>query len=494
MIYKVKYFAWLLVLGAFSQIPAVATPKTLPHAEAKAIAPVQIAENGGNAANSNSQTEIAAATGTQQLADVSYSAQDLVAAEPALPVLAESTVPPMDKALEPSPLPTPPTGTETSPPVKTPIPKQTTSANKTHYSVIGEQYYYGWSDNLGNRGSQWITPVTFTVQKGNFDLGVRTAYINSSFDGVLLLDGVKIGSRKGSVSTISDTSVSLAYTFKKSAFPVRLNLDFNVPTGKATLVGDEKNAIMDGSLVQQTRFGEGFNIAPGISISHAFGKKDVVGAGISHIFRGEFDPNGDVVNDKINPGNETVATLQYQHLEKNWLVIGGLIYTHYGVTQRGGLDYYRSGDRLDANATLVYSISPRHRIQFSGRYFTQGKNNVANFFSGNLEKESANSNGNALFLNFDYGIRLDKKQKHTLHLLADYLTVNANSYDRINDLFNAGKDKFSVGLGYDYAISSQSKISFQAKYFHLNENATPVTQQAVESDGVNLYATVYFNF
>jgi hypothetical protein len=520
MAYHVKTFAWLFIFGVLSQAAAVAAPKTMVDAEEANVSSALVPEPFTNTTDLVSRQPMQFAVtpnvlkGLEEvklkqvaslaiglrdentikpLADVSYRAQDLIAEEPQLSASEPSPTLSTDETVQPSLLPPLPTGTETSPPVKAPIPKRA-AANKTHYSVIGEQYYYGWSDNLGNRGSQWITPVTFTVQKGNFDFGVRTAYINSSFDGVLLLDGVKIGTRKGSVSTISDTSVSLAYTFKKSAFPVRFNLDFNVPTGKATLVGDEKNAIMDGALVQQTRFGEGFNIAPGISISHAFGKKDVVGVGISHIFRGEFDPNGDVDNDKINPGNETVATLQYQHLEKNWLVIGGLIYTNYGVTQRGGLDYYQSGDRLDANATLVYSISPRHRIQFTGRYFTQGKNDVVNFLSGNLDKESANSNGNALFLNFDYGIGLDKQQRHTLHFLADYLTVNANSYDRINDLFNAGRDKFSVGLGYDCAISSQSKISFQAKYFHLSENATPVTQQAVKSDGVNLFASLNYIF
>ncbi|MCW5312954.1 hypothetical protein GTQ43_03540 [Nostoc sp. KVJ3] len=372
--------------------------------------------------------------------------------------------------------------------------KPPATSPKANYSVTSEYYYYNWSDDLGNSGSQFVAPITFTYQQGNFDVGLRTAYINSNFEGVLLLDGMKIGTRKGQVSTLSDTSASFAYTLKELSWPIRFNLDLNLPTGRATLVGNEKNAIMDGALVQQTRFGEGFNIAPGISISHAFGNKDVVGLGVSHIFRGQFDPNGDVSNDEIDPGDETVATLQYQHNENNWLLIGGLIYTNYGLTQRGGQDYYRSGDRLDANATLVYSPFERHRVQLSGRYFTQSPNDVVNFLSGNISKETANSNGNALFLSFDWGVALGKQQRHTVHLLADYLNVEANSYDRINDLFNAGRDKFSIGLGYDYALSSKSRFSLQAKYFNLTDNATPVTQRDVNADGLNLYGTLNFSF
>jgi hypothetical protein len=382
---------------------------------------------------------------------------------------------------------------EPQPPKVSPV-KPSNGSGSPNMAVNLEQYYYGWSDSLGNRGSQIVTPLTFTYSQGNFDAGLRTAYINSHFKGNLSLDGEVIGKRKGDVSTLSDTSLSLAYTFKESKFPVRLNLDFNLPTGRATLRGDEKNAIMDGSLVQQTRFGEGFNVAPGISVSHAFSPQDVVGVGVSHIFRGKFDPNSDVVKDEINPGNETVATLQYQRSGKKYLVMGGLIYTHAGTTTRGGEDYYRSGDRLDVNATTVLSPFDGHRVQLSGRYFTQAPNTVVNFFTGDLTKEKANSNGNALYLSLDWGIATDKKQRGNVHLLADFLKVQSNSYDRINDLFNAGRNKFSVGLGYDYAFSKSTRASIQAKYFHLVDKATPVTQQDVRSNGINLYGSLNYTF
>jgi hypothetical protein len=367
-------------------------------------------------------------------------------------------------------------------------------SDKINWGANVESYYFNWSDNFGNNGNQLVVPLTVTANTGNWDVGVRTAFINSNFNGVLLLDGQKIGTRKGSVSTQSDTSLSLAYNLKQSDFPIRFNLDFNLPTGKATLAGDQKNAIMDGSLVQQTRFGEGFNIAPGISVSHAFGSKDVVGLGVSYILKGQFDPNSDVVNDEIKPGNETVATLQYQHIDSNWLASGGLIYTGYGTTQRGGKDYYRSGDRLDANLTAAFVPFDGHRIQLSGRYFTQTPNTVANFLSGDLVKESANSNGNGTYLGLDWSIATDPQQKGRVHALVDYLNVQANSYDRINDLYNAGRDKVSVGVGYDYSFSPTTSASVQAKYFQVVDKATPITQQDIRSHGLHVYGSVNINF
>jgi hypothetical protein len=367
-------------------------------------------------------------------------------------------------------------------------------SSKINWGANVESYYFDWTDNFGNSGNQLVVPLTVTANAGNLDVGVRTALISSNFNGVLLLDGQKVGTRKGSVSTLSDTSLSLAYNLKQSDYPIRFNLDFNLPTGKATLVGDEKNAIMDGSLVQQTRFGEGFNIAPGVSVSHAFSPNDVVGVGASYIIRGKFNPLGDVANSSIDPGDEAVATLQYQHSDRNFLATGGLIYTNYGTTKRGDKDYYRSGDRLDANVTGVFSPFDGHRVQLTGRYFTQAPNTVVNFLSGDLVKESANSNGNATYLGLDWGIATDPQQKGRVHLLADYLNVQANSYDRINNLFNAGRDKFGVGVGYDYSFSPTTSASVQAKYFQVLDKATPITQQDIRSNGLNIYGTINLNF
>ena len=379
-----------------------------------------------------------------------------------------------------------------------PIPttvEPTQRSARDNYSVNVESYYSAWSDNFGNNGNQLVTPLTVTYAKDDFNVGIRTAYINSNFNGVLLLDGQKIGTRQGSVSTLSDTSLSLAYNLlKKSDYPVRLNLDFNLPTGKATLFGDEKNAIMDGSLVQQTRFGEGFNIAPGVSVSHALSPKDVVGVGTSYIIRGQFDPNGDVSKDEIKPGNDLVGTLQYQHLDSNWMAMGGLIYTNSGVTQRGGLDYYQKGARLDVNFTGAYVPFERNRVQLTTRYFTQSPDNVRNFFTGNLEKETANNNGNGLYVGLDWGLGLDKRQQHNIHFLADWLGVQANSYDRINDLFNAGRSKYSIGLGYEYINSPTNRWNIQAKYFNVINNATPITQKDITSNGLSIFANVNFDF
>ncbi len=339
-----------------------------------------------------------------------------------------------------------------------------------------EHHYYDWEDDAGNSGRQNVTPLTLTYHQGGFDAGLRGAYIESVNHSP---------AREGKVATWSDTSLSLAYTLRDLAWPLRFNLDYNAPTGKATLIGAEKNAIMDGSLVWQTRFGEGTNIAPGMSVTHAFGPKDIFGAGASHIRRGAFDPNGDVVNDEIDPGDESIATLQWQHSERNWLVIGGLIYTHSGITQRGGLEYYQKGDRYDLSVIGVLGLPSDQRLQTNLRYSTQSPDHYVDSITSMLAQEERNSNGNSVWLNLDYSKVW--AGRHTLHVIADWLKIDANSYDQINNLYNAGRTKYSLGLGYDYAISQKSRISVQAKRFNMKDKATLATGRDTEYEGSNVY-------
>ncbi len=347
---------------------------------------------------------------------------------------------------------------------------------KDRLAVHLEHNYFDWRDDTNRSGRQSITPVTLTYRYNDFDFGIRRAYIES----VNTTPG-----RTGSVATWSDTSLSTSYTLKNLSWPLRFSLDYNLPNGKATLSGSEKNAIMDGSLVQQTRFGEGENITPGIGVTHAFGKKDVFGAGLSFVKRGAFDPNGDVINDKIDPGDETIATMQWQHTEEKWLVIGGLIYTSSGTTQRGGLDYYNKGNRYDANLTGIVALLNEQRLQVNLRYSTQRPDQYINNITGRLQQESANSNGDSTYASLDWSKTW--QGKHTLHVLVDYLVIRANSYDQINDLYNAGRNKTSVGLGYDYAIGPKSRVSVQAKMFEMTDKATPATLRDTQYKGNNVY-------
>lgn len=364
------------------------------------------------------------------------------------------------------------------------VAEEPSSADRGKFSLFNEHHYYSWKDDKGNKGYQYATPVTLSYQNGGFNAGLRRAFIvseNQSPDS------------EGRVSHWSDTSLSLAYTTKHFAStPIRFNLSMNLPNGKSTLSGAEKNAIMDGHLVWQTRFGEGFNITPGINVSHALSDKDVVGLGVSKIFRGEFDPNSDVDNDTINPGNDTIATLNYSHNEQKWFVNTGLTYQHSDTTKRGGKDYYQKGGLWSFDLGGAVAFNDKHSLRTNYHYAYRQKDEYINNLTGNLQEETFNSNGATHFINMDYGYRFN--DKHSLHFVADYLRVKSNDYDQINYLYVPARKKWSIGVRYDWVIDKNLSLSTVAKRFKVTDNPTPIEPDGKDYKGWNISANLQYQF
>jgi len=358
---------------------------------------------------------------------------------------------------------------------------------KDKLSVFVETQHYSWENKADSteRGAQSIMPVTLTYRHNNLDLGLRRAYITSEN---------KTTGANGKVSTWSDTALTAAYTFKSLDWPVRLSLDYNMPNGKATLNRNEKNAIMDSFLVQQTQFGEGENITPGISITKAVDSKNIFGVGLSYSKKGVYDPNSNVQNDVIDPGNEAIVTAQWQHNEASWMVIGGLIATRYGVTQRSGVDYYQKGSKYDLNLTtlnaLPWDLTQGQQLMFNFRYIMQRKDSNIDPSANVLKKEAQDSNPDTFYLSLDWSKSWSRR--HTLHLLLDYLKAKDNGYAKTDTNYDAGKSKRSLGLGYDYAISDRSTVSFRAKRFSVSDKAEQAGFSDTEYWGDNL--TLNFNY
>lgn len=360
---------------------------------------------------------------------------------------------------------------------------------KDKLSVFVETQYYSWENKADSaqKGTQSVTPLTLTYRHNDFDFGLRRAYIESEN---------KTPSSIGKVSTWSDTALTAAYTFKELEWPVRLSLDYNLANGKATLKSDEKNAIMDSFLVQQTQFGEGENITPGISVTKTIGDKDVFGAGLSYSKKGTYDPNSNVQNDVIDPGDETIATLQWQHSEAHWMVIGGVIATHFGATQRDSIDYYRKGNKYDLNLTGLYALpweqTRGQQLMLNLRYVMQDKDRNFDPAANALKEEADDSNPDTLYLSLDWSKNWN--QRHTFHLLFDYLKAEDNKYATSDPNYDAGKSKRSIGIGYDYAVSNRGVLSLRAKHFEVSDKSEQVGVSDTKYRGNNVALNFSYQF
>ncbi|MBQ9619738.1 MAG: TonB-dependent receptor [Neisseriaceae bacterium] len=388
---------------------------------------------------------------------------------------------PTDRALTPAETAAQETATHVT--AQQPEKSLASSVQEGQLTISTDNHYYNWKGDNGRHGWQYVMPWNVSYQYGAFNAGLRNAYIysqNNSSD------------EKGTAKGFSDTSVSFAYTaFQQKSFPVRFNLSMNIPTGKDSLAGDEKNAIMDGNLVWQTRLGEGFNITPAINIAHSFTNKDTVGLGVSRIFRGEFDPNRDVDNDVLHPGDDTIVTLQYSHTDQRYQVQTGLSYQHSGITKRDRAPYYQKGDLWTADISGQFAVTPNQTVYGGYSYSYRKKDKYINNFTGNLEIEEFNSNGKIHWLNAGYSVAF--KQRHSVGVVADYLKITSNGYDQINALYLPARTKVGFGMNYNYRISPNASLSLSAKRFLMKDKETPNLGEQ-HYRGWNLFGSLKYQF
>jgi len=348
-----------------------------------------------------------------------------------------------------------------------------------------EANYYDWQgDNNINEGNQLFIPITLSYKEDNTELGIRTAYIDSE-------NNTK--SREGDIKTLSDTNLSFAYTYPiNNKTSLRLNTEWNLPTGTESLESSEKNAVMDGALVSQIRFGEGLNTTVGLSLVHNLRKNLILGAGYGYTKLGEYDPNADYDNDTLDPGDQQHVTFQTQYNGERYLFLGGATYTTSDETDFSGRPYYEKGARLDANLAGVYAITSKDRMVSGIRYSTQDADKFINRVSGNFEQESKNINGDSIYAYTEYA--REYFPNHTIKANVSYLDVDANSYDFANDLYNAGRQKLTYGIGYDWKATKNTTFKASIKRYEVEDKATLATGQDSEYSGWNTQLGLKTNF
>jgi predicted porin len=131
-------------------------------------------------------------------------------------------------------------------------------------------------------------------------------------------------------------------------------------------------------------------------------------------------------------------------------------------------------------------------LKLAGRYATQAANRTPDPLTAELKKNDNDTNGKALFLSADWAVATDKQQRSNLHLLGDYLNVRADTKADPVKPDNFGGNRLSVGLGYDYAFTKNTKAAVQVKYFRVTE-VIPGADN-LRSDGVSVFGSLNHRF
>ncbi|MDD9818918.1 MAG: hypothetical protein OXU61_12410 [Gammaproteobacteria bacterium] len=362
-------------------------------------------------------------------------------------------------------------------------------APRHQFSLYQETQYYDWKNknDSSNRGYQLINSLTAAYAISNFDFGYRQAHVVSRN---------KTPGAEGRVTTFSDAALSAAYTFREWQWPVRIVLDYNLPSGKATLNRRENNVLVDSYLTQLSQFGEGHNVTPGINVTRALNDRNVVGAGIGYSFKGEFDPNSEGVNDEIDPGDELNVTAQWQHRRRNWTAIGGFIFTDFARTQRNGMDFFQKGNRRNYNLTGIWALPGRvlqgQQLHANLRLTQQQSDKNFSGFSRELEREAFNVNGDTRYFSLSWSKAL--RQRHNFRLVFDHLEAMKNEYPEDTINFDAGRTRLGYGISYSYAFGQRGSLSLKARRYKVQNKAELEGQNDLNYTGTNVSMNLNLQF
>lgn len=298
-----------------------------------------------------------------------------------------------------------------------------------------------WDSDTNDRGSQTYVPVTIDGAQGDFSLRVLSAFVSTRID--------PSDASKDSLTTAIDTKVNFSYAMLgKSPVDILFGLDFNLPTGKTNLDSDERRLLLDPDLVAISRYGEGFNVNPTITMAKQ-NERWGVAMGVGYLWRGEYDFSGTAKD--YDPGDIfNITTEGLYAFNDAWQgrLFGEVAW--YGTDELGIQDYYREGDFVLAGFGVDY-FQDRWDAGLSVQGVFRGK---SDFPADNqqLATEDRAGYGDEYLVDLTVGLTINPQT--TLRSRLYCLTVLKNDYAENDPAFIDDKQKISLAVSLMRQFSS----------------------------------------
>ncbi|MDP3194619.1 hypothetical protein [Tabrizicola sp.] len=347
--------------------------------------------------------------------------------------------------------------------------------------------FHSWDGDAGSSGSQWFSTASVGIARAfqngaALDLALRTGYVTSS-------STTESGS--GTVGALIDTTLHAKLSLLDDPrYQPFLTFDVNLPTGKATLYGDQQYAIMDRDLVPQDRLGEGFNANPGVGVTIPLSDKWIASGGLGYNLRGSYVPNGDTSR-TFDPGNQLIASAGLTFTDDRTLFSLTSIHSTEGASTLDDEDYFRPGASTVVSLQFARSWAARHQTRLSFSVNSTKRNEFSDFFAGGFTEESQNSNSTVYQGSVGHVISLSDSL--TLNGELGYLHRTRNDYAPESDFYTPAKEKISFGLGAAYRISDEISAVAGFEAFRLQQDATPYLG-ANTYTGANVHASIDIGF
>ncbi len=302
--------------------------------------------------------------------------------------------------------------------------------------------YNIWDSDADERGSQTYVPVTINAQYRDVDMKVLTAFAYT--------DGGPAQGSDTSLSSVIDTKVNVTYGLVEK-FPVDIlfGVDFNLPTGKTELDFSELQLLRNPDLLTITRYGEGFNVNPILTVARQ-AERWAVGLGVGYVWRGEYDFSESLT--EYDPGDIFNLTVEAVYaFSDRWQgrVFGEL--ASYDTDELDDQEYYQEGDYLMGGVGATYRTSGWD-LSLTAKGIFRGKSDFQEADLA-LVTEELNSYGDEYQIDLSWLYRLNAKTSIRGSLA--YLYLMENNYDESSPLYFGEKHRVSLGIGAQHQFASQ---------------------------------------
>jgi len=349
--------------------------------------------------------------------------------------------------------------------------------------------YNGSVDNGSpeTTGSELTLPLGFAYRGESFSLSAETAYSNAYVEDT---DGAE-----ASISSFTDTLLSVSYTYALSNHPVALlfGIDANLPTGHERLGEEEESAEWgeSGDLFEVDNFGEGFNFGLSFGAMHQY-EDTVIAFQGAYVLTGAFDPSSDLEDDELDPGDQLLLLGLLNAQVSSWLNVEWLmVYSYFWADKTEGTKTFQQGNQfmLGGNMTLV-----REPMTISAHLQATFPKVNKELVDDAWEQEHDNSNG--IHITGGVAGAYALSERLTLQLQGDVRYYGASDLqDEETSLPYSGKRiRYAVTPGVTYLFTNNLSFRGGAELFVMTQEQDMFTEEDLFFRGFNIQLSIFYAF
>jgi hypothetical protein len=358
-------------------------------------------------------------------------------------------------------------------------------------SYNSEIRYFSWDNSRGfpqsvpplagtGHGTQVYAPMSLSLT-GNpspnwkFEFVVRGGFVSAS---------QTTSGQRGSVDTPVDTQLSGTVTYNGlTGFQPYFSMLINAPTGSSALYNSARFARMDGDLVDQGSYGEGWNFGPTAGVNIPLSQSLILTLSGGYTQRNPYakesqNPFTGLVTDTVSVknGDEATATAALGYSQGPLSLQGSASYSSDQVSQSsqfGLQDYnrYRVGPRTTISGSGSYAFNEMWSVYANGFWTHTEKNDVLDVTGLALMTEPFNSNSNLYRINTGLNYRF--ANGFTIGPTGSYLYRDHDGYDPTTFSFVPAKTRYSVGVAANYNVTNKININGKVERVWIREDVNP---------------------